>query len=132
MSDQKRQLLINNAFKRCYNLESLSQNQVIDVCKNVNSTKNSNLKPSITYSTWWPTNLPRIFLIFTQIVIMYLCFFQPPHSLNTISSHLNLIFSFSKNLKQCFLWKITHKCKSYFYPLGLKQVLLFHYYRDHL
>ena len=63
---------------------------------------------------------------------MYLCFFQPPHSLNTISSHLNLIFSFSKNLKQCFLWKITHKRKSYFYPLGLKQVLSFHFYRDYL
>ena len=58
--------------------------------------------------------------------------FQPSHSPNTISSHLNLIFSFSKNLKQCFLWKITHKRKSYFYPLGLKQVLSFHFYRDYL
>ena len=101
-------------------------------CKFYNNTVTSNLKPSITYSTWWPKNLPRIFLIFTQIVIMYLCFFQPPHSPNTISSHLNLIFSFSKNLKQCFLWKITHKRKSYFYPLGLKQVLSFHFYRDYL
>ena len=63
---------------------------------------------------------------------MYSCFLQPSHSPNTISSHLNLIFSFSKNLKQCFLWKITHKCKSYFYPLGLKQVLSFHFYRDYL
>ena len=35
ISDQKRQLLIDNAFKRCYNLSSLSQNQVIDICKKV-------------------------------------------------------------------------------------------------
>ena len=41
MSDQKRQLLINNAFKRCYNLESLSQNQVIDICKSVNTPNNT-------------------------------------------------------------------------------------------
>ena len=102
-------------------------------CKFYNNTVTSNLKPSITYSTWWrPTNLLRIFLIFTQFVNYVFVLFQPSHSPNTISSHLNLIFSFSKNLKQCFLWKITHKRKSYFYPLGLKQVLSFHFYRDYL
>ena len=46
MSDQKRQLLINNAFKKCYNLENLSQDQVIDICTSVNTpniTVTSNL-----------------------------------------------------------------------------------------
>ena len=37
MSDQKRQILINNAFKKCYNLENLSQDQVIDICTSVNT-----------------------------------------------------------------------------------------------
>ena len=37
MSDQKRQILINKAFKKCYNLENLSQDQVIDICTSVNT-----------------------------------------------------------------------------------------------
>ena len=36
MSDQKRQLLINNAFQKCYRLENLSQDQVIDIRNDVN------------------------------------------------------------------------------------------------
>ena len=37
MSDQKRQILIDNAFKKYYNLENLSQCQVVEICKNVNN-----------------------------------------------------------------------------------------------
>ena len=47
MSDQKRQILINNAFKKCYNLENLSQDQVVDICKNVNNP-NIASPPTIT------------------------------------------------------------------------------------
>ena len=36
MSDQKRQLLINNAFQKCYRQENLSQDQVIDIRNDVN------------------------------------------------------------------------------------------------
>ena len=32
ISNQKRQFLINNAFKKFYNLENLSQNQTVEIC----------------------------------------------------------------------------------------------------
>ena len=47
MSDQKRQILIGNAFKKYYNLENLSQGQVVKICKNVNNP-NTASPPTIT------------------------------------------------------------------------------------
>ena len=47
MSDQKRQILIGNAFKKYYNLENLSQGQVVEICKNVNNP-NTASPPTIT------------------------------------------------------------------------------------
>ena len=47
MSDQKRQILIDNAFKKYYNLENLSQGQVVEICKNVNNP-NIASPPTIT------------------------------------------------------------------------------------
>ena len=47
MSDQKRQILINNAFKKRYNLENLSQDQVVEICNNVNNP-NIASPPTIT------------------------------------------------------------------------------------
>ena len=40
ISNQKRQILINNAFKKYYNIENLSQNQTIEICSDVNSLDN--------------------------------------------------------------------------------------------
>ena len=45
-SSQKRQILINNAFKRYYNIENLSQNQTIEIRSDVNSP--DNLPPPTT------------------------------------------------------------------------------------
>ena len=41
ISNQKRQILIDNAFKKYYNLENLSQDQTVEICKNVNNSDNS-------------------------------------------------------------------------------------------
>ena len=41
ISNQKRQILINNAFKKYYNIENLSQNQTVEILLNVNSLDNS-------------------------------------------------------------------------------------------
>ena len=41
MSDQKRQILISNAFKKYYNTESLSQNQTVEIRLDVNNLDNS-------------------------------------------------------------------------------------------
>ena len=46
ISSQKRQILINNAFKRYYNIENLSQNQTIEIRSDVNSP--DNLPPPTT------------------------------------------------------------------------------------
>ena len=41
ISSQKRQILINNAFKKYYNIENLSQNQTVEIRSDVNSLDNS-------------------------------------------------------------------------------------------
>ena len=41
ISNQKRQILINNAFKKYYNIENLSQNQTVEIRLNENSPDNS-------------------------------------------------------------------------------------------
>ena len=41
MSDQKRQILISNAFKKYYNTESLSQNQTVEIRLDVSNFDNS-------------------------------------------------------------------------------------------
>ena len=46
ISSQKRQILINNAFKKYYNIENLSQNQTIEIRSDVNSP--DNLSPPTT------------------------------------------------------------------------------------
>ena len=46
ISNQKRQILINNAFKKYYNIENLSQNQTIEIRSDVNSP--DNLSPPTT------------------------------------------------------------------------------------
>ena len=43
ISKQKRQILIDNAFKKYYNLENLSQDQTVEICTNVNNSDNSSL-----------------------------------------------------------------------------------------
>ena len=43
ISNQKRQILIDNAFKKYYNLENLSQDQTVEICTNVNNSDNSSL-----------------------------------------------------------------------------------------
>ena len=40
ISNQKRQILINNAFRKYYNLENLSQNQTVEICSDVNNPDN--------------------------------------------------------------------------------------------
>ena len=47
MSDQKRQILIDKAFKKYYNLENLSQGQTVEICRNVNIS-NTASPPTIT------------------------------------------------------------------------------------
>ena len=41
ISNQKRQILINNAFKKYYNIENLSQNQTVEIRLDVNNLDNS-------------------------------------------------------------------------------------------
>ena len=41
ISDQKRQILISNAFKKYYNIENLSQNQTVEIRLDVNNLDNS-------------------------------------------------------------------------------------------
>ena len=41
MSDQKRQILISNAFKKYYNTENLSQNQTVEIRLDVSNFDNS-------------------------------------------------------------------------------------------
>ena len=40
VSDQKRQILISNAFKKYYNTESLSQNQTVEIRLDVSNFDN--------------------------------------------------------------------------------------------